>query len=96
MKRIIFVALAAVSAILALLAVMAALGFVSKGVLWVHSWPAAAIYSAASEMGFYLSPHGVLIRSAHGPPFLGPLGIAIVYGVPAFVFAFLAFRHRSQ
>jgi hypothetical protein len=94
MKRNIYAVLAALSAGLAILAFVGHFGYVSRGTFWVH-WPATVMYSAATEMGLYVSPHGAFIRSAHGPPFLGPLGIAIVYAVPSFVFSYLAWRNRG-
>ena len=80
--------LLAVSAMLVLAEVNITVG------LWAHFVPAAAIDSLMDYLGLEVSSHGAIVRSAHGPPFLAPFGIALVYVLPATMLGAVAVFHR--
>lgn len=58
--------------------------------------PAIALTSAREAIGLAPEPRGVLYDSAHGPPFLNLVGIAVVYFLPAVVAFMVAWRLRAR
>ena len=91
-----FGALAILWAILTVAAVLASMGVVTDLGLWAHFVPANLMYSVAESLGLHISPRGLLLRSAHGPPFLGPLGVIVWLLLPTLAFAALAFRRPKN
>lgn len=81
-------ALLGVAASLELAGLQSALGALA------HTIPAGLIASAADSMGMEIPPRGLVLGHAHGPSFLRPLGIVIVYGLPVAVLAVILFRTR--
>ena len=45
--------------------------------------PGVAIYGAMEWLGMKPSAHTLLTDSAHGPPFLNVVGVAVFYALPA-------------
>lgn len=82
--------------LLAVLAFLALANIDTSVGLWAHLVPAGAIYSVLNGLGLQISPHGAFLRSAHGPPFLGPIGIVLVYVVPAVIFGAIAARTTTR
>lgn len=74
-------ALLGIAASLELAGLQSALGVLS------HTIPAGLIASVGV-------PRGLVLSDAHGPPFLRPLGVAIVYGVPVALLAVIHYRTR--
>jgi hypothetical protein len=91
-----FGALAILWAILTVAALLASFGVIIHLGLWAHLVPADLMYSAADALGLHINPHGLLLRSAHGPPFLGPLGLVVWFFLPTLLFTALALRVRAQ
>jgi hypothetical protein len=83
-------------AVLMVAALLASFGVMTRLGLWAHLLPADLMYSAADALGLHISARGLLLRSAHGPPFLGPLGLALWYVLPTLAFSVLAFRARTR
>jgi len=77
-----------------LFAVLASMGIVTTFGMWVHFAPAALIYSAGDAMGVRISSHGPIVGSAHGPPFLEPVGVFLLYVLPTLAFALAAIGRR--
>lgn len=73
-----------------------ALGDVLPGGWWASIVPAYLLYLCAEGIGFRPSGYGPVIGHAHSPPFLYPLGFALVYLLPASVFFVLGFWRRGQ
>ncbi len=90
MRPLALTILAIAWAVLTIAAVLASIGTVTQLGMWAHFIPASAIYSIADALGMRLDPHGAFIRTAHGPPFLGPMGIVVCYVIPTISVAFLA------
>jgi hypothetical protein len=90
--RALFTLCAALFTILAAVAFMALQDFGGDLGIWLHVIPASILHAGAESLGLYISSHGAIIRSAHGPPFLSPLGILLIYAVPAAFFGMLAVR----
>lgn len=97
MRRRPFTVLAIIWAFLTIAATLEFYGFDTTVGLQAHLIPATGISSVLDSMGLPVEPHGALVRSAHGPLFLGPLGFVICYLLPMFVFVVLArpVRHRG-
>ena len=74
MRRRVFLALAVLWGGITVAAVLACFELMTSIGLWAHVLPASLMYSAADALGLHIGPRGLLLRSAHGPPFLGPLG----------------------
>ena len=91
-----FGALAILWAIITTAALLASAGVMTDLGLWAHLIPANLMYSAAGALGLHINPRGLLLRSAHGPPFLGPLGVIVWYLLPTLAFTALAFRRPKN
>lgn len=61
-----------------------------------HTIPAGLIASVADSMGMEIPRRGLVLGHAHGPPFLRPLGIAIVYGLPVAALSVILLRTRHS
>jgi hypothetical protein len=83
-------ALLGLAASLELAGLQSALGALS------HTTPGGLIASAADSIGMGIPSHGLVLGQAHGPPFLRPLGIVIVYGLPVALLAVILIRARSR
>jgi hypothetical protein len=57
-------------------------------------YPAIPLYALSSGFGHTTPTHGFLWDSAHGPPFLTLLGVALVYVVPSLL-GWRLFRYRA-
>jgi|SRR5690349_24946308 len=84
--------------VLALLGAAASLelaGLQSTLGVFSHAVPAGLLVSLLDAAGVEIPRRGLILGHAHGPPFLRPLGIALVYGLPVAVLAFILFRRRD-
>ena len=77
-------------------AILLSLGVLTSVGLWAHLIPAGLMYSAADALGMRPSAHGLLVRSAHGPPLLGPVGVVLWYVLPTMALGVLAIRKRGR
>jgi hypothetical protein len=59
-----------------------------------HAVPAGFVASILDAMGMEIPTRGLILGHAHGPPFLQPMGIVLVYGVPIVTLAALLLRPR--
>jgi len=91
MKRL-WLVLVIIWGMLALAAVLASSGVTTTVGIWAHIVPAGLIYSAVDALGLQVSAHGAFVRSAHGPPFLGPVGFMLVYVLPLAILLCLLLR----
>jgi hypothetical protein len=80
--------------LLAVIAMLAPYGFGGEFGLSLHFIPASTLMDLADSLHLYLSPDGSIVRSAHGPPFLSPLGVLLVYAFPGAILGALAMRGR--
>jgi hypothetical protein len=95
MRKLLWV-FACVFTLLGAAATLELAGLQSTAGVFSHTVPADLLVALLDVIGMEIPRHGLIVGHAHGPPFLQPLGVLLIYGIPVAALAFALVRTRQR